>query len=334
MGMANGSPIIETNRLQLRLFEQADVEQLYLLYSDPEVMRYMRGTRDRKQAEEHIQAFAQQYAKTGFTLWAVEQKTDGQFIGRVGLFHLDGTQEVELGYVIARPHWGRGLATEASVACLDFGFRQLALEFITAIAVPENVASLRVMKKLGFKFVREDRFYDMDVLYHRLEREEWLAANPTRFMQIRRATIEDARAISDLIRPLAERYIAYESSSEGAVNLLASLEAEAIERYLTSGYEYHVAEEDGVLVGVVGVRDNSHLYHLFVADDFRGRGLARQLWQVSRNACRQAGNIGEFTVNSSQFAVGMYRKFGFVETGPPETKSGVTSTPMKLVDAT
>lgn len=61
MDTVNDSPILETNRLQLRLFEQSDVERLYRLYSDPEVMRHMRGTRDRKQAEEHIRAFAQQY---------------------------------------------------------------------------------------------------------------------------------------------------------------------------------------------------------------------------------------------------------------------------------
>lgn len=152
-------------------------------------------------------------------------------------------------------------------------------------------------------------------------------------MQIRRATIEDAHAISDLIRPLAEQYIAHEFSPEGAGILLASMDAAAIEGYFAAGYEYHVAEEDGVLVGVVGVRDNSHLYHLFVADEFRGRGFARELWRVARDACRAAGNVGEFTVNSSGFAVGMYRKFGFVETSPPETRNGVTSIPMKLTDA-
>lgn len=173
--MANSSPIIETHRLRLRLFEPSDVEQLHQLYSDPEVMRFMRGTRSRQQAEEHVQAFAEQYAKTGFTMWAVEQKADGQIIGRVGLFFLDGTEEVELAYLIAKSHWGKGFATEASVACLDFCFRQIALESIAAIAVPENGASLRVMEKLGFKFVREDGYYDMDVLYHRLEKQDWLA---------------------------------------------------------------------------------------------------------------------------------------------------------------
>jgi len=323
--MANGPPILETDRLQLRLFEQSDVEHLHLLYSDPEVMRYMGGTRSREQAEQHIQAFAQQYAKTGFTLWAVQQKTDGQFVGRVGLFFLDETEEVELGYMLARPHWGKGFATEASAACLDLGFDRLALESIAAIAAPENGASLQIIKKLGFKFVREDRYYDTDVLYHRLEREEWLAANPTRDVHIRKATLEDALAISDLIRPLARRYIANEFTPQGAANLLASLDAAAIEGYLASAYEYHVADKDGALVGVVGVRDNSHL---FVADDFRGHGLARELWRVARNACREAGNAGEFTVNSSRFAVGMYRKFGFVQTGPAEAKHGVTSIPL------
>ncbi len=332
VGMANRSPILETNRLRLRLFEQSDVEQLHLLYSDPEVMRYMGGTRTWEQAEEHIQAFAQQYAKTGFTLWAAQQKSDGQFVGRVGLFFLDKTEEVELGYMLAKPHWGKGFATEASAACLDLAFRRLALESIAAIAVPQNAASLQIIQKLGFKFVREDRYYDTDVLYHRLEREAWLAANASQNIHIRRATIEDALAISNLIRPLAQRYIAHEFTPQGAANLLASLDAAAIEGYLASTFEYHLAEAHGSVVGVVGVRENSHLYHLFVADDYRGHGLARRLWHVARDACRQAGNLGRFTVNSSSFAVGMYHKFGFIETGPPQTKNGVTSIPMKLTD--
>ncbi len=162
------------------------------------------------------------------------------------------------------------------------------------------------------------------------ERGKWLNIDANRAMEIREATIEDALAISNLIRPLAEQYIADEFSPEGAANLLASLDADAIEGYFTAGYEYHVAEEDGVLVGVVGVRDNSHLYHLFVADDSCGRGLARELWRVARGACREAGNSGHFAVNSSKFAVGMYRNFGFLGAGPPQTRCGVTSIPMTL----
>jgi len=150
-------------------------------------------------------------------------------------------------------------------------------------------------------------------------------------MDIREATIDDAAAISGLIWPLAEEYIAAELPPEGARNLLASMEPDAIRSYLQAGMRYHVAERDGMLAGVVGVRDNAHLYHLFVAELFGGQGLARRLWDHARDACREKGNAGEFTVHSSRFALEMYRKFGFVESGPPETRDGVTSVPMKLV---
>jgi GNAT superfamily N-acetyltransferase len=151
-------------------------------------------------------------------------------------------------------------------------------------------------------------------------------------MRIREAQVNDIPAISELIRPLVEKYIAYEFSAEGARNLLSSIEPEAIHGYFDLGYRYHVAEENGVLAGVVAVRDNRHLYHLFVADAFRGQGLARRLWQVAHDACRDAGNAGEYTVNSSNFAVEMYRKFGFVDTAPPETRNGVSYVPMKLLE--
>jgi GNAT superfamily N-acetyltransferase len=150
-------------------------------------------------------------------------------------------------------------------------------------------------------------------------------------MRIHEATIEDASSVSDLIRPLAEKYIVCDLPAEGAANLLASVASGAIEKYIRAGYRYHVAEEGGTIIGVVGVRDNSHLYHLFVADRFQGRGIARSLWLVARDACLKSGSSTSFTVNSSVFAVGMYRKRGFVETGPAETKQGVTSIPMKLI---
>ena len=149
-------------------------------------------------------------------------------------------------------------------------------------------------------------------------------------MQIRVATLNDAAAISQLIRPLAEKYIAHEFSPEGVASLLSSVTPDAIAGCLASEYEYHIAEKDGKIVGVVGVRDKSHLYHLFVADEFRGQGVARELWLVALAACRQVADTQGITVNSSKFAVEMYRRFGFVQTGPGETKNGVTSFPMRF----
>jgi GNAT superfamily N-acetyltransferase len=146
---------------------------------------------------------------------------------------------------------------------------------------------------------------------------------------IRLATIDDARAISELILPLATKFIAHEFSVEGQRNLLRSMEPDAIEGFFHAGHRYHVVELQGRVVGVVGMRDNSHVHHLFVAEGHQRCGLARQLWKVARDACLEAGNPGRFTVFSSKYALGVYRAFGFMESGPPEVKDEVIATPME-----
>jgi Acetyltransferases len=149
-------------------------------------------------------------------------------------------------------------------------------------------------------------------------------------MKIRLATTEDAPAIGQLVYSLSAKYIASQFSEEGARNLLGSMELPAVEGYWESGYRYHLAEDDGVLVGVVSTRDNMHLYHLFVAESHQRRGLAKELWRVAWEACIAAGNPGEVTVNSSSLALPFYRKLGFVEVGPQENRRGVISIPMRL----
>jgi ribosomal protein S18 acetylase RimI-like enzyme len=149
-------------------------------------------------------------------------------------------------------------------------------------------------------------------------------------MDIRAATPDDARRISALLRDLTGKYIAHEFSEEGAGRLLESMSEAAIKSYLESGYRYHVAEENGELAGVVAIRDNRHLYHLFVSERFQGRGVARRLWEVAKAASLSAGNPGVFTVNSSRYAVGLYEKFGFVRQSEAVDVSGVICIPMKL----
>jgi GNAT superfamily N-acetyltransferase len=149
-------------------------------------------------------------------------------------------------------------------------------------------------------------------------------------ISIREATSGDIPGISRLISDLAVRYIANEFTAEGAQRLLASLEERAFEGYFQNGYRYHVAAANGALAGVVGTRDNRHLYHLFVADEFQGRRLATRLWHVARDACLAEHDAREFTVNSSRFAVGFYEKLGFVRQADFQEHGGVISIPMKL----
>lgn len=147
---------------------------------------------------------------------------------------------------------------------------------------------------------------------------------------IREAAIDDAGPISRLISVLAEKFIASNFTDEGRDNLLNSMTPAAIAKYIQSGYLYHVAENENVIVGAVGIRDNSHLYHLFVAESHQGRGMAKALWEKALNESLCRGNPGEFTVNSSLNAHPVYEQLGFMAQSKPITKRGVIYIPMKL----
>ncbi len=84
------------------------------------------------------------------------------------------------------------------------------------------------------------------------------------------------------------------------------------------------------MAGVVALRNNRHLYHLFVAPEFQGRGLGRQLWSHAREFALGTGNPGEFTVNASRNAVVVYERFGFAPVGPEVQQHGVAFVPMRL----
>jgi len=150
-------------------------------------------------------------------------------------------------------------------------------------------------------------------------------------LETRPATPDDIENISKLLCDLSERFITGDFSSEGKQTLLETLTPGGIEKSMQSGFRYHVAEEEGQLVGVIGMKENSHLYHLFVAESFQRRGIARKLWQIAMKECLERGNPGEFTVNSSRHAQGAYEKFGFVAVSGPMEKGGVIFFPMKLI---
>ena len=149
-------------------------------------------------------------------------------------------------------------------------------------------------------------------------------------LDIREATVEDAESISALCCELSVKFITREFTAVGVTHLLASMQPESIEKYIRSGFRYHVAVINKQVVGVVGVRDDSHLYHLFVAEKYQRKGIAKNLWQLAMEACLSRGNPGEFTVNSSEYARGVYEQLGFIALSGPEEKNGVIYIPMKL----
>lgn len=145
---------IQTARLHLRRFNAGDLDAVRRIYGDPAVMRYMwdGAGRTEEQLVRILAFLVNGWETRGAGLWAVVHQAQGTVIGRCGLLTLPGTAEVEIGYVLARQHWGGGYATEAARAVLRYGFEELALPRIVAVARPDNLASRRVLHRLGMRY--------------------------------------------------------------------------------------------------------------------------------------------------------------------------------------
>jgi RimJ/RimL family protein N-acetyltransferase len=166
---------LETTRLRLRRWQPADLDILTRWYNDPDLMRHMhRLSSTREEMEADLERYELHWQEHGFGLWAAEEKDTGELVGRVGLaFHRVWPSDPEVGWLIDTRRQGRGLATEAGAACLRYGFDELDFERIVSICTAENVASRRVMEKLGLRPWRHvhDPKLDLDLLVHACERD-------------------------------------------------------------------------------------------------------------------------------------------------------------------
>ena len=142
---------------------------------------------------------------------------------------------------------------------------------------------------------------------------------------------QDVDVAAGLLSELAAEFIVHEFDSRAQTQFLAENNAACIRGFIDRGFRYHVAEADGSIVGFVGVRENKHLYHLFVGKPVQRRGIGHQLWEFAKAQCEALGYRGAFSVNSSNNAVPIYERWGFRRDGPAKTNaSGVVYNPMKL----
>lgn len=166
---------IETPRLLLRPFTPDDTEDLYYIYSHLDLFKYMSNEKPllREQTRALIDSFAAYWQRYHFGVWAVVCKKNQKLIGHCGFKFLENTPEVQIGYLLLKSYWGMGLGTEAASAALKYGFEMAHLNRIVAIAKPENIASRRVMEKIGMKYEKDAYYYDNDVVYYSLLREAY-----------------------------------------------------------------------------------------------------------------------------------------------------------------
>ena len=144
--------MIETERLILRPWRDADREPFARITADPPVMEFFPAILTRDQSDALIDRCDAHYREHGFTFFAAELRTTGELIGFIGIARTPMPHFaplVEIGWRLAFGHWNRGLATEGARAALQYGFEQLKLPEIVAFTATGNVRSRRVMEKLG-----------------------------------------------------------------------------------------------------------------------------------------------------------------------------------------
>jgi RimJ/RimL family protein N-acetyltransferase len=144
--------VIETERLVLRRFVDGDRDTVARWNADPDFTRHLAGVQTRAQSDEAFDRWQRHWAEHGFGLLAVTWKTSGELIGRVGpQYHRVWPHDPEVGWSLDPAWWGRGIATEAGAAAVDWAFGPLDYARVVSITTEPNVASRNVMAKLGFR---------------------------------------------------------------------------------------------------------------------------------------------------------------------------------------
>jgi RimJ/RimL family protein N-acetyltransferase len=178
-------PKIETERLLLRMYQPPELEIIYKMLTDKNVTRfYPPGfSITREDVLASLPRRLERWRERGFAQLGVFEKTNENLIGYCGLQYFDNTPEVEIYYGFFKDAWGKGYATEAARAMLRFGFEETTLDKIVAGTHPDNIASQKVLQKIGLKkHVGLRKFYNIDSVYFSIFRESYKPDTATKYV--------------------------------------------------------------------------------------------------------------------------------------------------------
>jgi RimJ/RimL family protein N-acetyltransferase len=143
-------PTLQTERLLLREMRESDLDAFASFMADEDVVRYLSGvTMTRDEAWRSIATGLGHWHLRGYGTWAVERKSDGAFMGRVGLINPEGWPGLEVGWTLGKPYWGGGYATEAALAAIRYTFLTQPVDKVISCIDPDNAASQAVAKRVG-----------------------------------------------------------------------------------------------------------------------------------------------------------------------------------------
>jgi RimJ/RimL family protein N-acetyltransferase len=170
-------PVIETERLILRCPQESDLDGFAEMMADEEAMRFLGGVKPRPEAWRMIAILAGSFVLRGYALFSVVDRASGEWLGRIGPWYPEGWPGTEVGWGLKRAAWGKGYATEAAAAAMDFAFQRLGWDEVIHTIAPENAPSQAVARRLGSRWLRPGRLpepiaVDLDIWGQ--SRTDWL----------------------------------------------------------------------------------------------------------------------------------------------------------------
>ncbi len=166
---------LQTARLLLTRPQPVDLDEYLAMQRDPRVMATLGGVKSEEHSTQAFQRHLAHWAEHGFGWWIVRDPATGKFIGRGGLRNVtvEGPDKIEVGYGFIPEFWGRGLATELARESVRVGFDVLNAPALISFTLPTNVASRRVMEKVGFRVNRDIEYAGLPHVLYRLTATEW-----------------------------------------------------------------------------------------------------------------------------------------------------------------
>ena len=160
--------VMTTERLNLRKMTSDDVQNLMMIFSDQEAMKYYPSTMNEDETLGWINRTLSNYEKLGVGFWIVDDKTTGKFLGQCGIIpqEYDGVDVMEIAYLFVRQEWGKGYATESAKACKEYGFQSMGLHKMYSFIDANNIASVRVAERNGMNIEKTITKWGKDVLVY------------------------------------------------------------------------------------------------------------------------------------------------------------------------
>ena len=255
---------------------------------------------------------------------------DGKVVGSIGVFRKENIHRLtaEMGYYIAEPYWGKGITTEAVKRMCDLVFENTDIIRIFAEPYAFNNASCRVLEKAGFQFegvLRQNAIKNGQPVDMRM----YAILKPP---SIRPLTTREAAPAMELVLRVFSEFEAPDYSEEGIAEFKMFIELPLITGKIESGtLRLWGAFENKRMVGVIAIKPPLHITLLFVDKHYHRRGIARRLYETVINDETVVLGHTRVTVNSSPYAVEIYRRLGFEPTDAEQTISGIRFTPMECV---